>query len=210
MNITEEWRYEDAPKLIVLTGNGRREFKIAKAIGEKYDGEPVFFPIGIPLGRKTKKFTGLSVLSAVPILHRIYGVNRFLIIIDKEHIPEKIDSMIKNYGIVPTKIERKTEQVLFIECMIDGQEILVIIAIGGAKSSLEEDRSRFIFYRFGDSVPPDKNQIKQYYKRRNLNELEEIRRTKREILEKAFPGLTEAFRLLEQLINKRQYVGIPD
>ena len=156
----------------------------------------------MPIGPKPRKYIGLSAIRAIRVFHKKYGTRLFMILVDKEHLSENIEKEFKKYNLLPTSISRVIERVMLVESSMNSTKVLIIIAINGEKKNIEEDRSRFIFYKYGDIVPPDKRNIKRYYRERGLNEIDEIKKAELNIIQKAFPGIVHGLRLLEKLLKK--------
>ena len=90
MNVTRE-PGESKPAAIVITGNGKQEYKLLRAIAKKHNGlKTLWFPIK-PLPTHG---AGLRSLKILKIYTKYSG--SFLLLIDREHLKTKTEEEIKN------------------------------------------------------------------------------------------------------------------
>jgi len=85
MKVVKEIKNTKKPIIMVITGNGRAEFRRLKPIAKRYNEEKTLW---FPLTPMPTKKTGISVLEALKLYPTKYKLTSFLFVVDKEHLKE--------------------------------------------------------------------------------------------------------------------------
>ena len=195
----DEWITRKSFDAVVLTGNGRTEVRIVKAIGEKLNGRYQLAFLIIPINGK--KRIGLSIIKSIFIIAEKYGVRKFVIFVDKEHVT-KINDVARyiKKGCFLKGLKEIRKNILYkfqIRCTNAKNFILeVIIGINGITKRIEENRSLFIKLFFNQNVPADKKAIMNFYRKRRIHEGQAIIQASNEIVASAFPAIYYGLKLI--------------
>ena len=130
MEVVEEINKDKRPIIMVITGDGRAEFRRLKVFAERYDGEKVlWFPLKpiFPLKRKSEKKTGVNVLEVLNVYPGKYKLTQFLFVVDREHFKsenptKKIEEFLRGKGINVSSVEQMNGGALRISCKIKSSE----------------------------------------------------------------------------------------
>ncbi len=191
MRVTKGLRINEKT-IILLLGDGVREERLVRAISEKYNHKKTLLIPTIGYGK-----VGLTgVIERLSLLTLLTRVNRYAIVIDKEHV-ESIDevmSKLKEYGFTINTIINLDKDLWEIKCTKGPKDITIIFMAVGltAKGRIEENIAKLIRLFYGEEVNPDKVAINTWLRRHNLRDHELIRETlerSKEKFRKAFPNL---------------------
>jgi hypothetical protein len=208
MELAEELRKPVKMVIGVLTGNGKTEFKVLKAIAKKYNGSEkvLYFPRrpGYYLG------SGLSVLQIVKIYVSKYDVKNFLCLIDKEHftkaeIEKEIEEKLREFGVEVNHIHKfsvNDESALRINGTVGTHNFILWTAITGRKKYIEENIAKLIEIKFGVKVKPIKNGITKTLKKHDIDIEQLVTSASLENLKMSFPSLDLVLSSLES--NNKQ------
>ena len=207
MKLVEE--LEKPVKLIigVLTGNGRREHRILKAIAKKYDGSEklLYFP------RRPGYLPGakLSVLRVVKVYVSRYKINNFLCLIDKEHftgtdIEKEVEEKIREFGIEVTQIQRfnaNTENAIYLNGIVGTRNFTLWMIIAGKEKCMEENLAKLIEIKFGEKIEPTKSNITEALRKHDMDTEKLLASVSIEQLKQSFPALNFVLSRLESNIT---------
>ncbi|RLE56582.1 MAG: hypothetical protein DRJ40_05505 [Thermoprotei archaeon] len=166
---------------VLLTGNGVEEVRVLKIIAEKFNhrGKVIIIPT---LPTRTGVRGVIEQLST--LLHKTRP-RYCLIIIDREHVPNKdvFSSTLKQYGFEVLDIKELNDHALVITCRKGPKQVTIYIAISGftEKGNIEEN-IRKLREVIGEAATKE----------------ELLKRASMKHLEQAFPGLTTILKLLSE------------
>jgi len=200
MEVVEEINKDKRPIIMVITGDGRAEFRRLKVFAERYDGEKVlWFPLKpiFPLKRKSEKKTGVNVLEVLNVYPGKYKLTQFLFVVDREHFKsenptKKIEEFLRGKGINVSSVEQMNGGALCISCKVGPYDVVVYMAILGKIKSSEEELAELIGLELGLEVEANKRRIKEVLRSRNMREEDLIAKAKDKNLREAFPSLSSA------------------
>ncbi|MEM2971830.1 MAG: hypothetical protein QW270_05355 [Candidatus Bathyarchaeia archaeon] len=141
MELAEEIRKPAKMVIGVLTGNGKREFKVLRAAAKKYDGtnKILYFPRlpGYRFG------SGLSVLQVVKIYVSKYNIRNFLCLIDKEHftkaeVKREVEEKLRKFCVEVNQIQKFSvngENALCINGVVGNNDFTLWTTITGKKNA---------------------------------------------------------------------------
>jgi hypothetical protein len=203
MELAEELRKPVKMVIGVLTGNGKREFKVLRAIAKKYNGSEkvLYFPRrpGYYLG------SGLSVLQVVKIYVGKYGIKNFLCLVDKEHftrteVEKEIEDKLREFGVEVNHAEQfsvNSESALCVNGHVGAHNFVLWTAIVGKEKCIEENIAKLIEMEFGVKVKPAKNGIAKTLKEHNIDIEKLVASASLKNLKLSFPSLDLVLRSLE-------------
>jgi len=191
------------PYLIILTGNGKWERKrVLPPLCEKYDGSEKF--LWFPEPPRVKKETGLKALNAIKHYLIQYGLERFLFLLDREHLKAKRGKAVKEQGQILNYLQRKLrakleeshellpQRAFAIKGRIGSLSFNLSVVIFGATSKIEEEISELIKLKYGIEVEAKDSKIKWLLRRKRKRLEDLLAEASKKALEKAFPGLYAA------------------
>lgn len=203
MELTEELRKPAKIVVGVLTGNGKREFKVLRIIAKKYNGQRriLYFP-----KRPGYRFGGgLSVLQVVKIYASKYNIKNFLCLIDREHFAEadvkkEIEKTLREFGVNVNQVQKipiNNEDALLIEGAVGIHNFILWTAITGKEKCIEEDIAKLIEIERGLKVEPTKNGVTQAFKEHNIDIEQLMASASLKNLKTSFPALSLVLSRLE-------------
>lgn len=189
---------------LVLSGNGKREFRILKGFSKKYDGKSniLFFPES-PL---PKRKTGVSALDS--LVFYVNRISHFLFISDRdqdfkrgESIKEKIEKKLQERGINIRRTDqnnRAEEDALLISVIVGSHETMIYTAILGEEKCLEENVTKLIKLEYGVALPPDTGEIDRFLRQKDMDWEDLVVKASKRNLAEAFASLHIAFQNIEK------------
>ena len=207
MKLVEELKKPVKLIIGVLTGNGRREYRILKAIAKKYDGSEklLYFP------RRPGYLPGakLSVLRVVKVYVSRYKINNFLCLIDKEHftgtdIEKEVKEKIREFGIEVTQIQRfnvNTENAIYLNGIVGTRNFTLWMIIAGKEKCMEENLAKLIEIKFGEKIEPTKSNITEALRKHDMDTEKLLASVSIEQLKQSFPALNFVLSRLESNIT---------
>jgi len=207
MKLVEELKKPVKLIIGVLTGNGRREHRILKAIAKKYDGSKklLYFP------RRPGYLPGakLSVLRVVKVYVSRYKINNFLCLIDKEHftgtdIEKEVEEKIREFGIEVTQIQRfnaNTENAIYLNGIVGTRNFTLWMIIAGKEKCMEENLAKLIEIKFGEKIEPTKSNITEALRKHDMDTEKLLASASIEQLKQSFPALNFVLSRLESNIT---------
>lgn len=210
MRTISEVKDVDKHSLIaVLTGDGRTELDVIKALAERHDGNTRFFFLpSPPFAFRTG--TGLSALKAIKTYLSQYGVAHSLCLIDKEYlrnmsreaIIETVIAAFGEYGITVQNTESLPTSggvALILHGEMAGRRALVsYLVVSGRQRCIEEDLAELIRLELDEDVLPEKRAIRRVLRRHRTNISMLIEGASNENLAHAFPSLDRIMRNIEE------------
>ena len=194
---------------VSLTGDGRREQQILKALAERYNGHDKLLQLPAtvaPLGhgnKQTGRFAGFSVLQTIPTYFK-FNYSKYLLLIDKEYItnsedaPLEMKNELSALGFDPVNVATLKKQSFLIRCKLGSHNIMVHVVICGEDKCVEENIAELLFLEFRIRVEPKKPAIDQILKQKGTNLYGLIKNAEPSNLEKAFRDLVAAFKSIEK------------
>ena len=207
MKLVEELKKPVKLIIGVLTGNGRREYRILKAIAKKYDGREklLYFP------RRPGYLPGakFSVLRVVKVYVSRYKINNFLCLIDKEHftgtdIEKEVEEKIREFGIEVTQIQRfnaNTENAIYLNGIVGTRNFTLWMIIAGKEKCMEENLAKLIEIKFGEKIEPTKSNITEALRKHDMDTEKLLASVSIEQLKQSFPALNFVLSRLESNIT---------
>jgi hypothetical protein len=198
---------------IALTGDGTWESSyVLPALAERFDGtdKALLIPVAYPhvvRGRKTSsRFAGFSILQAVKTYTSEYGVNKYLIVIDKEHsngrgLSDEAREKLEEYGFLDVSSRLLAQDAASIECKHGSHEICIKATFSGRDKRIEENIAELISLELGIPIEPNKDSIRNTLKQHNLDLRRLVGRARMNNLSRAFPALCAALKSLEASCN---------
>jgi hypothetical protein len=131
---------------VALTGDGKTEANILRAMAERYNGaeHALKLPENIALlghgNRKTEHLTGYSTLRAVQTYVTKFGFAKFVFLMDVEHVEtpknmcSEISERLKALGFSSPNIEILTSQAFLVSCNLGSNEVSIHVVIAGKRS----------------------------------------------------------------------------
>lgn len=203
MKVCREINREN-PAAIVITGDGRREFRVLSAVGRRYDGvKTLWFPKK-PMKDVQIGLSPLEVLTLYPGKFKIYS---FLYLVDREHFvdlspKEKIKEYLKNkLKIEIIEVKEINSSALYFSCKVGLHHVKLYVSVFGREKCIEEEIASLIKLTLHLNVEPEKGKIEEILKANNIKEekdLIEKSSTSIKDLENAFPGLASILEILEK------------
>jgi|Deesub1362B_J571_1020462.scaffolds.fasta_scaffold00292_42 hypothetical protein len=197
---------DQKPDFIVLTGDGKREFDVLRALGEKYDGRrTLWFPkaplsyLKLKMKEKPVRLSGQSVYNAI----RTYagkGYCKFLVLYDKEYYEDfNKDKMYLENEVriqiieIITLIEDKAFQ---LRGKFGSRDIEIFISIQGDKKDINEEISRLIRLKYNEGIEPDDKIIKMFLREKGEDVKKLIKNSNKRHLQEAFKGICKILDVL--------------
>lgn len=222
MRVQEELRDGDSGKVksLVLTGDGRAEFRRLGYIAPKYDGDDIlFFPsrperhlsiVGKQRATSHVEQPGLSALDALRVFKSNYGHSKFLFLVDMEHfsggtrneferqLEEKLRELSQDGEV---DIESLSDGAFRCELAIGSQDILVLATVVGDEFECFEDGlAKLLEIEWGNEVNcGSRDELKQEIGKilSGGKEKSLLEGASRYALEEAFPDLHHALQAYE-------------
>lgn len=123
-----------------------------------------------------------------------------IIVIDKEHLEElgDIKRQLVNFFHYEIKQEDKDNQYFEFEIQRGPKKAILYVVVMGFKKCIEGNISRLIRERFGEEVPPEKQNIKQFLRGRKMKIEDLIRDSSERALNNAFNNLMRLLRKIDR------------
>jgi hypothetical protein len=183
----------------VLTGDGRTERRILRAMCSKFDGRTLtlFFPSPPKSGgtglRNLVKGAKLVMTGRQPL----YA----LLLLDREFIgTPRLQDVCLEFGIRVDVME-DNESFTEADFVAGNQRAHVYMAISGTTRNIEEDVSTLIKEVRGDIVEGSKDEIRSYLNHHDMSLESLIEEANLGDLERAFVGLTRALHRIESTLG---------
>jgi len=196
-------------KHVIISGDGRKEFKIIEEICEKYNGDTkvIWFP-KLSAPRKT----GLSALDSVKLFPSKFHLNSIIFIVDGEFIGGRADTQIQEYlkkiGIMVVDIQ-PIQKAFVINCKVGHHEVVLYCIISGPETFIEEEMARLIELELDITIDLAgerdrswkdrvKREIEHILHENHTSTKQLIRNASSISLEKAFPNLCVVLRNIDE------------
>ena len=193
--------YGDVAAVIII-GNGPRDLRILATIATKYNHKKLLLHVQLPPPYSARKGLGAALEATYYVLTRCEACNHVLIVIDKEHLPvsEKLKKELLRHGIHAENIKKHESGLIEIDASLympgHQRKARILIAPQGHYKSIEENLAALIRLLYGEQVKPSKEDVNKWLRRHRLRDNELVEKADKDILEKAFPSLTHALKLL--------------
>jgi len=194
---------------LIITGDGRTELKVLRALSVKFNGKDLILFFPFPPRQKKK---GLNALNAIKIYSNI-GINSIIFIVDGDILEGepaniKIQEYLKSIGIQIESII-PIQDALLLSCKSGNREIKLFCIISGPQTFIEEEIAELIklTLRIGIDLSGDrdsnwkgrvKRDIKRILRENNTNIEKLISKTGIRKLETSFPNISAAFKKIEE------------
>ena len=175
--------------VILITGNGAVDIRVLTGFVEKYDhSKRLLYPMS---GIKTGIQSAIDTLTT--LAHKL--VNKiYMIIIDREHVEsfEQVLSELRSHGFHIKDKRNLADNAFMLDLYLGQKEIKLYISIFGftKKGRIEENISKLIRIKYGRNIKPSKKEIRSWLRSRKLRDLDLIRMSSKDELNKSFPALT--------------------
>jgi hypothetical protein len=206
MRPTDELRNVDVKSATIsLTGDGRREQSILKALAERHDGSENVLQLPITVAvlghgnKQTARYSGFSVLQTIKTYISKYGYRSFLFIVDIEHVNDaediasEIEDKLSELGFDAINMEVLENRAFLVKCKLGSYKIMVHAVICGEEKCIEENITELIFLEFGTSIAPKKPAIDQFLRQNRTNLYLLVKNASPNHLQQTFTDLTAAF-----------------
>lgn len=199
------------PDYIIITGDGRSDLKVLKAVSERFNGQDLvlFFPLS-PLRRKSGK-SALDSIKNIPGDHKI---NSIIYIVDGDTFDADVnaDIEIRDYllsiGIDVINIESIGDAFL-INCEFGNYEVVLYCIISGPQTFIEEEIAELIKLTLNieinltgerniDWKKRVKREVNQALKANNIKLENLIKNPMINKLETAFPNICAILKKIEE------------
>ncbi len=190
-----------------MIGDGPRDQRILKEVAKKYDHRKTLLHPQLPFTHYLPQpgRTGLSpALETAYYLAARYDVDRVLVVIDREHLPgdpRRPTNELRRHGIHPVAVTTHQSGLIEVQANIHlldyGQKrVHILIAPQGFRRSIDEGLAVLIHLIYRDQVGYTKEDVNRWLKQRDIEDYELVELATREQVEKAFPALVHALKLL--------------
>ncbi len=180
----------------VLTGNGSRDIRVLSALAEKYDHSKILKTPQTPI----KTGTGLTVVARAlaTLLNMRITVNRYLVLIDREHVESirEAERKFMEYGLEIIGTEELAEGSWMFKVKKGIKEANIYMVLLGTRKRIEENIAKLILLVYGEKVEENKEAVNNWLRKHKLEDTDLVRKATRNQLEKAFPTLTKALEKL--------------
>jgi hypothetical protein len=191
MKVTRD-RIEGKLIAIVISGDviTGAEFELLREFSKKHNGvKNLWFPKTSLL----KPGAGLKALKALKTYKRYF--TNFLFLVDREHFKtqeekEEIEDTIKGFGINVISLLPLSKGSFILEVEIGDCKATLHIVIFGETKKLEEEITKLIERTLKEKVQPEKNEIKEIYKKHKTSLEKLVKNANSKDLNEAFPNLT--------------------
>jgi hypothetical protein len=195
---------------VALTGDGHWEHEILRALAERYNGNENVLLIPIPVAllgrgnRRAGRFSGLSALQAIKTYVGKYRIERYLFVVDIEHINEteeigaELETNMRELGFSLPHIEPLGSRAFLMRCRVGSHDIAVHTVISGEEKCIEENIARLVKLEWNIDVAPSKWAIRSVLRQREESLLSFLKSAASTNLGQAFPDLTAAFENMEK------------
>jgi len=200
---------KDNAQFLIITGDGRTELKVLRALSEKFNGKDLI--LFFPFPPRSKK-TGLSALNVIKTYSNI-GINSIIFVVDGDIFEEdpadiKIQEHLKSIGIQIVNITL-IQDAFLINCKYGNRNIVLYCIISGPQTFIEEEIVKLIELKLGKKIDLSGKRDVDWKKRvkrevmKNLRDnkikLDElIKNTRKEKLEIAFPNICAVLKKIEE------------
>jgi len=145
-------------------------------------------------------------LQAVKTYASKYGVNRYLVVIDKEHssgigLSDEARRRLEEYGFLDVCTRSLAQDAASIDCKHGSHEICIKAAFSGQDRRIEENIAELISLELGIQVEPNKHSIRSTLRQQNLNLKRFLRSARMNNISRAFPALCAALKSLEAICS---------
>lgn len=191
--------------ICVLTGDGSTEFRVLRALSERYDGKGiVLFTPGLPFPLRT----GMVALCSIKNYLSLYKVQNILFIIDKDVITNDLLTDVKKvfstYGIRLFSEKKEIiegEESLIIKVLVGNHEATIYIAVNGKEKEIEENIAKLIELEYDKTVPPNKQEINKKLECIGVSMTALLKKAEQKNISLAFPSLDLALKEVESSIR---------
>ena len=164
------------PDFIILTGDGKWEYKVLKGLAKKYPcnrADLILFYPESPLVLKK----GKSIYEAVSVYVDRYKVYKFLVLYDNEYhknFNEDLEILKKEVGIKIKNYKIIKDRILYVSGKLGSHDIEIYTSVqgyskSGERKGLNEEIAKLIKLKFGVNVSNDHKEIKRFLKSQNMD-----------------------------------------
>lgn len=170
----------------VLTGNGSRDIRVLSALAEKYDHSKILKTPQTPV----KTGTGLTVVARAlaTLLNMRITVNRYLVLIDREHVESirEAERKFMEYGLEIIGTEELAEGSWMFKVKKGIKEANIYMVLLGTRKRIEENIAKLILLVYGEKVEENKEAVNNWLRKHKLEDIRDlVRKATRNQLEKA-------------------------
>ena len=202
MEVLEDRLEKEA--VLALLGNGRDDVRVVGAVATKLDGvsgEKLALPSGTSL--VAARTGGLAIIDSLRVYVEKFGVSRFLVVLDKEHV-KNLSQVVERFGKLGMEVEAEelSENLLRVRGLLGYRRFWAAVAVLGTQEHprLEYHLSQIIKCVCGVEVEPTKQAIKSELRKRGKRIDEVLEKASQKLFEKCIPQLVEALKELSKRI----------
>jgi hypothetical protein len=192
----KELKGNQKPDYVVLTGDGKWEFRVLKGLSKKFDGYKILWFPELP-----KKFTGKSVYGATKFYVEKHDICKFLVLYDREHF-KGTDNDVKTLNrlgfrsiVVKSIID---DRAFVINSKFGSKDVTVFVSIQGDFKSINEEIAELVYLKFGCKLKSDHKEIRACLKKLGVESIENlIEQSGVKYLKQAFKGLCAVLGIME-------------
>ena len=174
MKVVKDLSEVDRIDFVVLTGDGKWEFRVLKGLESRIRCDLVIFFPESPLAKKT----GKSVYKAIPVYVSKYKICKFLVILDREHHKSFDEDLriLKNINVkVSNHCELIKDRVLHISGKLGSHDVIIYTCIQG-NMRLNDEIKKLIEAQFSVKLKSDDHGvIRKFLESKNLDITELIK-----------------------------------
>ncbi len=183
----------------VVFGDGRYDFRVLKAICEKFNGAKELVSPQLQ-GAKGLTNSLRSVAKLLDILRINVEKTKFVILIDKEHIGDikQMKKKITEFFISESIKEDVQKQFFKFKILRGSKKTTLYIIVMGYNKCIEENISHLIEKIYGERVAPTRQSIREFLRRKGINFEDLIRRASQKALNEAFGNVVELLKEIDR------------
>ena len=199
MKVLEDRLEKEA--VLALLGNGRDDVRVVGAVANKLDGvsgEKLALPSRTsPVAARTG---GLAIIDSLRVYVE-FGVNRFLVVLDREHVKD-LSQVVERFRELGMEVEAEelSQNLLRVRGLLGYRRFWAAVAVLGTDEHpwLEYHLSQIIRCVCGVEVEPTKQAIRSELRKRDKRVDEVLEKASLKVFEKCIPQLVEALRELSK------------
>lgn len=200
---------------VALTGDGRTEANILKAMAERHNGRKHALKLPEPMAllghgnKKTGRMSGYSALRAIQTYVTRFGFTKFLFLLDVEHVDNpknlsfEMTQALTALGFNAPNIKTLTDQAYLACCSLGSHAVFIHVVVCGKEKCIEENIASLIRLERGIEVSPNEHDVHVFLKQNGIDLYGLIKVSKLNNLKVAFKDLIAVFENMEKLYDKK-------
>lgn len=198
--------------VVALTGDGKLEKKILRALAQRHDGhdKALLLPTkASPIGaerRRTGRFSGLSAFQVIKTYVGKYRFSQYLFLLDIEHfsgnrtqegLQSEISKALNGFGFADQNITQLNDHAYRVRCTLGLHRVRINTVLSGSDRRVEENISELLKLEHGLDIAPDKGAIQRALEQLGSNLHALLTSCCASNLSRAFSGLVAALQDFE-------------